>query len=155
MRVRINGMGRIGRLAAREAIGGIVRDGADPRAGNQLDIVHLNDIGGLDATVHLLEFDSNHGRWRAQFEPTENCIDIDGRQISFTAEAKPEDVPWGEIGCDIVLECTGRFRTPETLAGYFERGVKRVIFAAPVAAAEALNIVVGVNDSEYDPSRHN
>ena len=74
--------------------------------------------------------------------------------MGFTEEADPAAVPWGDLGCDIVLECTGRFRTPELLQPYFDRGVKKVIVAAPVKDEKALNIVVGVNDGLYEPDEH-
>lgn len=156
MKIGINGMGRIGRLALRAALGGFDRPGSDPRSENRLDIVHLNELkGGIAATAHLLEFDSLHQRWRAEIGVLdEGTIGIDGRRLGFTSAALPGDVPWGDLGCDIVLECTGKFLTPEALQPYFERGVKRVIVAAPVKHEGALNIVVGVNDGLYDPARH-
>ena len=156
MRVGVNGMGRIGRLAVRSALGGIYRGNDDPRAGNRLDIVHVNEAkGGAVTTAHLLEFDSLHGRWRQNFEVSDDDrIRIGDRSIGFTGEAVPDAVPWGDLGCDVVLECTGKFLTESQLAAYFSRGVKRVIVAAPVKEAGALNIVVGVNDHLYDPDRH-
>jgi len=156
MKVGINGMGRMGRLALRAAMGGVRRAQGDPRAANRLDVVHLNEVkGGAVTTAHLLEFDSVHGRWHAAIEPEGNAaITIDDKRIGFSEAASPGDVAWGELGCDIVLECTGKFRTYEELAAYFERGVKRVIVAAPVKDERALNIVVGVNDHLYDPGRH-
>jgi glyceraldehyde 3-phosphate dehydrogenase len=156
MGIGINGMGRIGRLTLRAALGGLRRAADDPLADNRLDIVHVNELkGGATATAHLLEFDSVHGRWHADFEVDgETAITIDGRRMGFSAAAAPKDVPWGDIGCDIVLECTGKFLTPEILQAYFDRGVKRVIVAAPVKDERALNIVVGVNDQLYDPARH-
>lgn len=156
MAIGINGMGRMGRLALRAALGGVRRDAKDPRAESGLDIVHVNELrGGAATAAHLLEFDSVHGRWHAAFEAEEGrSIAVDGRRIGFSEEADPAAVPWGDLGCDIVLECTGRFRTPALLEGYFERGVKRVIVAAPVKDPAALNIVVGVNDGLYDPERH-
>lgn len=156
MRVGINGMGRIGRLALRAAMGGFRRADGDPRASNRLDIVHVNELkGGIAATAHLLEFDSIHGRWHAGFAVEEgSTIAVGNHQIGFTSAALPGDVPWGDLGCDIVLECTGKFLTPEQLQAYFDRGVNRVIVAAPVKHADALNIVVGVNDHLYDPTRH-
>ena len=148
MRIGINGMGRIGRLAVRAALGGMVRPDDDPRAGNRLDIVHVNELkGGAATTAHLLEFDSVHGRWRERFGHEDNrAITIGNRRLGFSASATPEAVPWGDLGCDIVLECTGKFLTHDTLDGYFARGVKRVIVAAPVKQEGALNLVVGVND---------
>jgi glyceraldehyde 3-phosphate dehydrogenase len=156
MAIGINGMGRIGRLALRAAFGGMRRAANDPRADNRLDVVHVNELkGGAAATAHLLEFDSIHGRWHAEFGvDTEDAIVVDGRRLGFSAAAQPGDVAWGDLGCDIVLECTGKFVKPEQLQGYFDRGVKRVIVAAPVKDDRALNIVVGVNDRLYDPARH-
>jgi glyceraldehyde 3-phosphate dehydrogenase len=156
MRVGINGMGRIGRLALRAAMGGMFRPSDDPRAGNRLDVVHVNELkGGAATAAHLLEFDSVHGRWRESFgHDGEQAISIGGKRIGFTAEATPDAVPWGDLGCDIVLECTGKFLKTKELAGYFARGVQRVLVAAPVKEAGALNIVVGVNDHLYEPERH-
>lgn len=156
MGIGINGMGRIGRLALRAAFGGFHRGASDPRAGNRLDIVQVNELkGGVAATAHLLEFDSIHGRWHGAFEVDgESALSIDGRRIGFSASAAPGDVAWGDLGCDIVLECTGKFLKPDQLQAYFDRGVKRVIVAAPVKDEAALNIVVGVNDRLYDPKRH-
>lgn len=156
MKVGINGMGRMGRLALRAAMGGVLRADGDPRSANRLDVVHLNEIkGGAAATAHLLEFDSLHGRWRTSFEvASDNAIAIGGKRLGFTAAASPGEVPWGDLGCEIVLECTGKFLTPEALEAYFDQGVKRVIVAAPVKDDRALNIVVGVNDHLYDPARH-
>ena len=156
MRVGINGMGRIGRLVARAALGGMARADGDPRAGSGLDIVHVNEVkGGAAATAHLLEFDSVHGRWRERFAvEDERAIGIGNRRIGFSAAAAPGDVAWGDMGCDVVLECTGKFLRQEQLRAYFDRGVKRVIVAAPVKDGSALNIVVGVNDDRYEPREH-
>lgn len=156
MRVGVNGMGRIGRLAFRAALGGIFRGGDDPRADNRLDIVHVNEAkGGAVTTAHLLEFDSLHGRWRQDFAVVgEDAIRVGDRSIGFSDEASPGAVAWGDLGCDIVLECTGKFLTTDRLEAYFSRGVKRVIVAAPVKDGGALNVVVGVNDHLYDPDRH-
>jgi glyceraldehyde 3-phosphate dehydrogenase len=155
MKVGINGMGRIGRLALRSALGGIRRPESDPRAGNRLEVVHINELkGGIAATAHLLEFDSIHGRWHEPVEVNSGAISIEKRRIGFSESSTPDDIPWGDLGCDVVLECTGKFLKPDQLKGYFDRGVKRVIVAAPVKDAAALNIVVGVNDQLYDPSRH-
>jgi glyceraldehyde 3-phosphate dehydrogenase len=149
-------MGRIGRLALRAGFGGIPRAAGDPRADNRLDVVHVNEVkGGVEATAHLLEFDSIHGRWRGSFGADDgNAFVIDNRRIGFSALPAPADVPWGDHGCDIVLECTGKFLKPDQLDGYFKRGVKRVIVAAPVKDPAALNIVVGVNDRLYEPDKH-
>ena len=156
MRVGINGMGRMGRLSLRAALGGVYRSADDPRADNRLDIVHINEIkGGAAVTAHLLEFDSIHGRWRNEFGVDgETAIRVAGHRIGFSAAAAPGDVAWGDLGCDVVLECTGKFLRPEQLQAYFDRGIKRVIVAAPVKDDRALNVVVGVNDQLYDPAKH-
>jgi glyceraldehyde-3-phosphate dehydrogenase (arsenate-transferring) len=156
MRVGINGMGRIGRLSLRAAMGGLCRPADDPRAGNRLDVVHVNELKGGAATIaHLLEFDSIHGRWRENFgAEDERAIVIGNRRIGFSAASAPDAVAWGDLGCDVVLECTGKFLKAEQLDSYFARGVKRVIVAAPVKEAGALNIVVGVNDHLYEPRQH-
>ena len=156
MKVGINGMGRIGRLALRSAFGGIRRPESDPRAGNRLDVVHINELkGGITATAHLIEFDSVHGRWHEDIGvDSDKQVAIGKNRIGFSEQASPGDVAWGDLGCDVVLECTGKFLKPDQLQAYFDRGVKRVIVAAPVKDEAALNIVVGVNDHLYDPARH-
>src|SRR5579872_2151189 len=156
MGVGINGMGRIGRLALRAALGAIERPTDDPRAGNRLDVAHVNELkGGAAVAAHLLEFDSLHGRWRQSIAAEDDrAIVIGNRRVGFSAAASPGEVPWGDLGCDVVLECTGKFREPDQLQGYFQRGVKRVIVAAPVKDAAALNVVVGVNDDRYEPKQH-
>ena len=156
MKIGINGMGRIGRLVLRAALGGILRDAKDQNADTRLEIVHLNEVsGGADTTAHLLEFDSVHGRWRADIESDESSITVDGRRMSFSSSEQPASVDWGAYGCDMVLECTGRFRTPEKLAEYFTKGVQKVIVAAPVQDGQALNLVYGINDHLYNPLKHN
>ena len=147
VRVGINGFGRIGRLVLRAAW-----------EFPELEFVHINEIkGGVEAAAHLLTFDSVHGRWLPDVKLEGDRIVIDDRKsikkISFSEYAKPELVNWKELGVDLVLECSGKFRTPETLNPYFTKGVKKVIVAAPVKE-EALNIVMGINDRLYDPEKH-
>jgi glyceraldehyde 3-phosphate dehydrogenase len=156
MKVGINGMGRIGRLALRAALGAAERQSDDPRAGNRLEVVHLNELkGGATATAHLLTFDSVQGRWREDIAAEgEDQIRIGKRQLAFSSHATAAQIPWGDLGVELVLECTGKFLTPETLQGHLERGAKRVIVAAPVKVGEVLNVVVGVNHHLYDPALH-
>ena len=143
MRIGINGFGRMGRLVLRAAWDW-----------PELEFVHINEIeGGPETAAHLLTFDSVHGRWGHDVKPTQAGIAIDGKQVSFSDRSAPGEVPWRDLGVDIVLECTGKFRTPALLAPYLEGGVKKVIVAAPVKEG-ALNVVVGVNDHEYEPARH-
>lgn len=142
-RIGINGFGRMGRLVLRAAWGS-----------PDLDFAHVNETKGGPATgAHLLEFDSVHGRFRHAIETGERAIAIDGRSLSWSEHAAPGDVPWEQAGVDIVLECSGKFRTVAQLAPYFKRGVRKVIVAAPVKEG-ALNVVVGVNHDLYRADEH-
>lgn len=141
LRIGINGFGRMGRLALRAGWG---------RPG--LDWVRINEIN-TDAAgaAHLLTFDSVHGRWDVEASHDAGAVVIEERSIACTSSAAIEEGAWGD--CDIVLECTGKFRKAGQLQSYFDQGVKKVIVAAPVKDG-ALNIVYGVNDREYDPTTH-
>ncbi len=154
MKVGINGMGRMGRLALRAAFGAVERPHDDPRTGNRLEVVHLNEIkGNAESTAHLVQFDTVQGRWRSDIAAeSADRIRINDQQLGFTQHATAAEIPWGELGVDVVLECTGKFLTPETLQGHLDRGAKRVIVAAPVKVGGVLNIVVGVNHHLYDPA---
>ncbi|MEM9163797.1 MAG: ArsJ-associated glyceraldehyde-3-phosphate dehydrogenase [Cyanobacteria bacterium P01_F01_bin.4] len=144
VRVAINGFGRIGRLVLRAAWGW-----------PELQFVHVNEIkGGTAAAAHLLKFDSVHGRWQPAVEAAgDEKFLIDGQPLSFSDYATPGEVPWDDLEVDIVLECSGKFRTPALLEPYFKRGVNKVIVAAPVKQG-ALNIVMGINDDLYEPQTH-
>ena len=154
MRVGINGMGRIGRLALRAAMGAAHRPADDPRLANRREVVHLNELkGGASATAHLLAFDSVQGPWRADIAAMgESAIRVNQKTLSFSTHGQAIDIPWGDMGVELVLECTGKFLTPETLQGHFDRGARRVIVAAPVKVGHILNIVVGVNHERYNPA---
>jgi glyceraldehyde 3-phosphate dehydrogenase len=149
-------MGRIGRLALRAAMGAAERPADDPRVSNRLEVVHLNELkGGAAATAHLLAFDSVQGRWRADIAADgDSAVRIDDRKLAFTARPTSAEIPWGDLGVDLVLECTGKFLTPETIQGHLDRDAKRVIVAAPVKVGNVLNIVVGINHHLYDPAQH-
>ena len=143
-RIGINGFGRMGRLAFRAAW-----DRSD------LEIVHVNEIkGGAKTAVHLLEFDSVHGRWQKPISASDDSFEVEGRRVGFSEHAKPGDIAWEASGVEIVLECTGKLLTPELLAPYYDRNVTKIVVAAPVKQG-ALNIVMGVNDDLYDPKVHN
>jgi glyceraldehyde 3-phosphate dehydrogenase len=149
-------MGRIGRLALRAAMGAAERQADDPRASNRLEVVHLNELkGDALATAHLVQFDSVQGRWRADIAADgESAIRINERKLSFSSHATAAEISWGDMGVDVVLECTGKFLTPELLQGHLDRGAKRVIVAAPVKVGDVLNIVVGINHHLYSPAQH-
>src|SRR5687768_8398002 len=128
IRVGINGFGRMGRLAVRAAWGW-----------PDFEIVHVNEVkGGAATAAHLLEFDSVHGRWDRGITTSDNALVIEGRRVSFSEHAEPGAVPWRDLGVEIVIESSGKFRTTETLRPYFDRGVRKVIVAAPVKSG-ALN----------------
>ena len=142
LRVGINGFGRMGRLAFRAGWGR-----------NDVEFVHVNELkGGPDTGAHLLEFDSVHGRWPRQVSSSQGSVLVDGRSISWSDAPEPAEVDWGGLGVDVVLECSGKFRTGETLTPHLERGARKVIVAAPVKDGSALNVVVGVNDDRYNPA---
>ena len=144
LRIGINGFGRMGRLALRAGWGR--RD---------LEFVQINEIAGDAATAaHLLNFDSVHGKWSQTAAAIDRAISIDGRTIPVSSASEPGEVRWADHGVDLVLECSGKFRTTEKLQQYRKAGVNKVIVAAPVKEKEALNVVVGVNDGLYDPKSH-
>lgn len=144
IRTAINGFGRMGRLALRAAWGC-----------DELEFVHINETAGdASCSAHLLNFDSVHGRWDREATAVEEAVVIDGQRITHSSIATPSGVDWQSMGVDLVIEASGKFRTPETLQAYLDQGVKKVVVAAPVAE-NALNIVMGVNDHLYDPQQHN
>jgi len=144
-RIGINGFGRIGRLSLRAAL-----------HWPEFEWVVVNDPkGGAECAAHLFTFDSVQGRWPQEaVAEGKNTIRIGDQRLAFTEHSKPGEVEWAAHGVDIVLECSGKFRTPEQLAPFFERGVKKVIVAAPVKGGDALNIVMGVNDHLYRAEQH-
>lgn len=144
IRVGINGFGRMGRLACRAAFDR-----------GLFDIVHINEVkGGPEAAAHLLEFDSVHGRWPTPVAVRDGELAVAGRRIGFTQHARPADIPWRDLGVDLVIESSGRFVTTESNRPHFENGARKVVVAAPVKTPGALNIVMGINDHGYDPARH-
>ena len=145
VKVGINGFGRMGRLVLRALHG---------RAGIQ--VVHLNEPAGHAAAMgHLLQFDSVHGRWQEAVTVEGEALHIGGQQISCSHSEDFTAVDWQATGVEMVLECSGRFRTVEALTPYFRHcGVKRVIVACPVKGEEVLNVVYGVNHQQIQPTRH-
>ncbi len=143
IRIGINGFGRIGRLALRAGW-----------AVPAIDFVHINDPGmNLEGAAHLLEFDSVHGRWDRQIRPADDQLQIGKQALTFSTSKDPSGVPWSTLGVDIVLECSGKFRTRQTLEPYLANGVQKVIVSAPVKD-DVLNIVMGCNDALYNPDEH-
>lgn len=137
----INGLGRIGKLAIRP----LIESGAE--------IAFVNDaMGDAAMHAHLLEFDTVHGRWDAKISHDENSISINDTKIPFVNTRNINELPLD--GVDVVIDCTGAFRTNDKLAPYFEAGVKKVVVSAPVKEKDAANIVMGVNQDDYNPSEH-
>lgn len=143
-RIGISGFGRMGRLAVRAL-----------QHQPDLQLVHVNEHkGGVETAAHLVEFDSVHGRYQGTVGVDATNLVIDGSMVSFSSHTTPGAVPWDELGVDLVIEATGKFRTSELLEPYFDRGVRKVVVAAPVKSAGVLNVVMGCNDHLYDPAVH-
>ncbi|MFP4043108.1 MAG: ArsJ-associated glyceraldehyde-3-phosphate dehydrogenase [Rhodosalinus sp.] len=137
----LNGLGRVGKLALRP----LLERGAR--------VAWINDAVGDPAMhAHLLEFDTVHGRWPARFAHDDDSVTVDGLRLPFVGARDLSALPLD--GVDVVIDCTGVFKSAEKLAPYFEAGVKKVVVSAPVKDAEAANIVYGVNHDSYDPARH-
>lgn len=153
-KVAINGLGRIGRMVVRSAFGGVSRDRLDPQQQMDVDIVHINDLAEPAILAHLLEFDSVHGRWQADISADANSITINGTKISVSRNRDLAATDWVGSGAEVVLDCTGKFRSEELAQPYFDQGVKTVIISAPVMTDNVLNVVMGVNEDSYDPARH-
>ncbi|MFD1193389.1 ArsJ-associated glyceraldehyde-3-phosphate dehydrogenase [Seohaeicola saemankumensis] len=144
-RIALNGFGRIGKLLLRALAD-------DPARG---EIVLLNDPAGTpEQHALLMEFDSVHGRWRGQVGHDADSLTVNGQRMQVTAQKRIEDLPLAALGIDLVLDCTGVFKTAEKVAPYYAAGVKKVIVSAPVKDGGALNIVYGVNHHLYDPAQH-
>lgn len=143
-RVGINGFGRIGRLVVRAL-----------RTRSDLDLVLINDpYSDAETSAHLLEFDTVHGRLDAGVSVAGQAITLDGSTIAHTSFDSPATAPWNDHGVELVLECSGKFRTTKKLTPYLDAGVSKVIVAAPVKSDGVLNVVMGCNDHLYDPAEH-
>ncbi|TNC67236.1 ArsJ-associated glyceraldehyde-3-phosphate dehydrogenase [Rubellimicrobium roseum] len=142
-RIALNGLGRIGKL--------VLRDLIDSGAGGE--IVLLNDSTG-DAEQHalLLEFDSVHGRWKAEIGHEPGALVVNGRRIRLTHEKAIDELPLAELGVDLVIDCTGVFKTGAKVQPYFGAGARKVVVSAPVKDGGALNLVYGINHHLYDPA---
>jgi glyceraldehyde 3-phosphate dehydrogenase len=144
IRVGINGFGRIGRNFWRAVNGG---------AGDDIQIVAANDLGDVATMAHLLKYDSVLGNLPQDVTADGDSIRVGGQSLRILAERDPADLPWGELGVDVVVESTGRFTNADDARKHIAAGAKKVIISAP-AKGEDLTIVMGVNDSAYDPARH-
>jgi len=142
IRLAINGFGRIGRMVVR-AITEYAR--------TEFEVVAINDLADAKRLAHLLKYDSVHGKFPGDIKADESSISINGRKIAMYSERDPEDLPWGELGVDIVMECTGFFLTKDLCGKHILAGAKRVLMSAP-AKDDTKTIVYGVNDNVIDAS---
>ena len=143
IRVGINGFGRIGRNFYRAA----AAQGAD------LDVVAVNDLGAVETMAHLLRCDSVHGRLGAEVAVDGDMLRVGGDRLRVLSERNPEDLPWGDLGVDVVVESTGIFTKRDAAARHLDGGAPRVLVSAPCSGADA-TFVVGVNDGDFDPAAH-
>ena len=143
IRVGINGFGRIGRNFFRAA----------RQAGADLEFVAVNDLGSLETMAHLLQYDSVLGRFSDPVAVVDGALEIGDSTLQVLSERNPADLPWGDLGVDVVVESTGFFTARDKAAAHLEAGAPRVIVSAPASGADA-TFVVGVNDGEFDPDSH-
>jgi glyceraldehyde 3-phosphate dehydrogenase len=143
IRVGINGFGRIGRNFFRAA----KEQGAD------IDFVAVNDLGSLETMAHLLKYDSVLGKLPYEIKPVADGISVDSDVLKVLSERDPANLPWGDLGVDVVIESTGFFTSRDAAAAHLEGGAPRVIVSAPASGADA-TFVVGVNDDTFDPEQH-
>jgi len=144
IKVGINGFGRIGRQvykAIRENYAGV------------LDVEAINDLMPVETNAHMLKYDSTYGRFPGEVAVKDGDITVDGEVLKSYAERDPAQLPWGDLGVDIVLECTGIFRDRESASSHLAGGAKKVIISAPGKGVDA-TFVLGVNQETYDPANH-
>jgi len=143
IKMGINGFGRIGRLVFRAAMD-------DPA----VEVVAVNDLTDAATLAHLVKYDSVHGRFNGTVVAGENSLIVNGREVKVLAERDPGALPWAALGVDVVVESTGFFTDGAKAKAHLDAGASKVIISAP-ATNEDITIVMGVNDSEYDPAKHN
>ncbi|NLN40509.1 MAG: type I glyceraldehyde-3-phosphate dehydrogenase [Clostridiales bacterium] len=144
VKVAINGFGRIGRNAFKVAV---------EKYADKMEIVAINDLTAAKTLAHLLEFDSLFGKFEGTVEVKDDALVVNGKEVKIFAERDPANLPWKELGVEIVIESTGIFRSKETAGKHIEAGAKKVIISAP-AKNEDITIVMGVNEDKYDPANH-
>lgn len=146
IRVGLNGFGRIGRSVLR------ITESSDKY---EYEIVAINARANAETLAHLFEYDSSYGIFDGQVEVKNNdCISVNGRDIAITRAAKPSEIPWKNLGVDIVIDNTGKFKNREDAQGHIDAGAKKVVITCP-AKNEDITIVLGVNDDKYDKDLHN
>jgi glyceraldehyde 3-phosphate dehydrogenase len=142
VKVAINGFGRIGRMVFRKAM-----------LEDEVEVVAINASYPAETLAHLIKYDSIHGTYTLPVEAKNDTIVVDGKVVQLLHSRDPRELPWAELGVDIVIEATGKFKTQETAGYHIEAGAKKVLITAP-AKEEDITIVMGVNDGDYDASKH-
>ena len=148
VRVGINGMGRIGRDLMR-----IATDRAGSASETAIEVVAVNDLAPSKTLAHLLRHDSTYGAWSRTVEVARGRLDIDGHEIRVLQQPDPEDLPWEDLGVDVVVEATGLFRTRAAAAAHLRAGARKVVITAPGTDVDA-TIVMGINQDTYDALQH-
>jgi len=143
-RVGINGFGRIGRQSLKAIL---------ERHPNDLEVVAVNDLTDTQTNAHLLKYDSTYGRFPGEVEATADSLIVNGHSVKVISQRNPAEIPWSDLGVDIVIESTGLFTDASKAAAHLQGGAKKVIISAP-AKGEDLTIVLGVNQDMYDPAKH-
>lgn len=143
-KIGINGFGRIGRLTLRAAL---------ENPGVNLNVVAINDLMSPKQLAHLFKYDSTMGTYKGDVDHTDNAIIIDGKAIKVTAERDPANLPWKELGVDVVIESTGFFTDAEKASKHLQAGAKKVVISAP-AKGDVFTMALGINADEYDPAKH-
>jgi glyceraldehyde 3-phosphate dehydrogenase len=140
VRVGINGFGRIGRILFRAGF-------------EKIEIVGINNLGDAETSAHLLKYDSTHGIFNAEVSHTEKSLRVNGKEIPLSEQKDPTQIPWKDWGADIVLECTGAFKSKDDFMKHIKGGAKRVMVSAPANGVDT-TLVYGINHTSYDPSKH-
>ncbi|SFE68734.1 glyceraldehyde-3-phosphate dehydrogenase [Alteribacillus iranensis] len=141
-KVAVNGFGRIGRMVFRKAV-----------ANDALDVVAINASYPAETLAHLVKYDTVHGLFDKEIEGKDDALYVDGKKIQLLSDRDPRNLPWKELGVDIVVEATGKFKSKETASYHIEAGAKKVVITAP-AKDEDITIVMGVNEEDYNPADH-
>ena len=142
--IGINGFGRIGRQVLKAVM---------TRHPEQVQVAAINDLTDNETNAHLFKYDTNYGIYPGSVEAADNGIVVDGTHIRVLSDRDPSNLPWGDLGVDIVIESTGFFDDAAKASGHLKGGAKKVIISAP-AKGDALTVVLGVNEGDYDPAKH-
>ncbi len=140
IRVGINGFGRIGRVLFRAGF-------------EKLDIVAINSLDSVSGSAHLLEFDSTHGRFKGTVSHDEKNLIVNGKTVKYFSSKNPLEIPWKDAGVDVVLECTGIMKNADDYQKHITAGAKKVFISSPADGVD-LTVVLGVNENQYDPTKH-